>query len=324
MRVPKLSLHKATGHYFVHYAGKQHYLGTLRAEAERKYVDHLNEWREWIGSKQDHAKQNRAHRHIRIGEMIDRFAIAKRIERGVACEAYYLKHLKRLRDWFGDIAGEMFRPADFNEFKLGLIEARYSPRTVNHDLTATRVLFTWASAIELIPMVNFSGIKNLPVGPTNPKFIPQPNLSRLIRSSDTDVRPWLAVNYLALLRPSEVVKVVHQQGEWIEEGVFVLDRGKTDLRATIKRHCVFSPIALAWLQCCEPRWSRLDSYSPAARRAGVAPKTLQKSGARHLAEQGCRDDEIAALLSHSVRRIDATYWHPHWQRLRTVAALLTL
>lgn len=323
MRIPKFSLHKASGQWFIHYAGKTHYLGRDKRAAKRAYLEHLDRWREWTEARANHAVK-RTRRHITIDELIDAFAIAKRTERGHDCERYYLKHTKRLRYWFGDTVAEMFRPRDFNEFKLGLIEEGFAARTVNHDLTACKVLFAWASMLELIPMVNFAGIKNLPVGPTQPRFMPHDALVRAIRTAKAEVRPWLAVNYLALLRPSEVVKVVHKQGEWIEDGVFVLDRGKMDARATIKRHCVFSPVALSWLSCCEPRWSRLDSYSPAARKAGVQPKILQKSAARHLAEQGCRGDDIDALLSHSVRRITASYWHPVWQRLREVAAGLRL
>ena len=59
-------------------------------------------------------------------------------------------------------------------------------------------------------------------------------------------------------RPSEVVRIVHGDGEWVQEGVFRLRVSKTD-RARLPRHLIVSDLAAHWLGICRPHWSRLDS-----------------------------------------------------------------
>lgn len=322
MRVPTLRKHK-TGQFFVRWGGRDHYLGLDKRKAENAYLDQIDDWRRWVSEKRK--RREVVNQTVpTIAETVDEFLKAKRVEVGLACGEYYRRHLSRFLERFGELDADLVRPKHLNALKLWMIQQRFAPRTINHDLCSIRIMYNWASGLELIPPISLSGVKNVPVGPAVLDVPKRWQLIRYIKRADPKVAPWIAVNYLALLRPSEVVRVVHGEGKWVEPGVFRLDRGKMDRKVSLKRHCVFSDAALEWLERCEPHWSRQDSYSAAVRDCcPVGPKLVQKSAAQHLATVfGVDRDDLELLLGHVGPRLKVTYHHPAWQKLRQTAALL--
>lgn len=319
MRVPTLRKHK-TGQWFVRWGGRDRYLGTDKRLAENAYLDEIDDWRRWVAEK-------RKRREVinqtvpTIAEVVNEFLKAKRIEVGHACGEYYRRHLSRFLVRFGELDADLVRPKHLNALKLWMIQQRFKPRTINHDLCSIRILYNWASGLELVPPISLAGVRNVPVGAATLDLPRRWQMIRYIRRADAGVRPWMAVNYLALLRPSEVVRVVRQEGKWVEPGVFRLERGKMDKRVAFKRHCVFSESALEWLGRCEPLYSRQDSYSWAVRKCcPIGPKLIQKSAAQHLATAcGADRDDVELLLGHVGPRLKVTYHHPAWQRLRQTA-----
>lgn len=307
------------------YRGKRHYLGRERRSAESAYLEHLAEWKAWRDNREFlKPALPKASRTITVSQIIEEFVRAKRIERGYKCEDYYLYALRRFEAAFGGYAASLIRPVHIDRFKQALILKEFAHKTINHELTAIRVLFNWASAFERIPMVNLSAVKNLPLGPTQPKFLTHAEVKAALKQARPVLAAWLAVQYLTLMRPSEMVRVAHGEGEWVEDGVFVLHRGKTDERAPIKRHVCFSKAALKWHSKVKPQWANFVNYSRACEKIEIRPSTLRKSAARHLAERGAGRDEIEMLLGHTGPRIAVTYFHPPWQRLREVAAMLKI
>lgn len=303
----------------VTWGGKDYYLGHDEEEAQRAYVEHLAQWRDWRDGRVG-AKVRYGRSPLTVGQLIDKFLEHKELENGIENRRYYRKHLRRFLIRHHDAHARQIRPKHLADFKLDLIDRGYKPKTTNHDLIAVRGMLRWAASLEIIPPIELSGVKNLPVGPTLHRRIPAETVRAAIRDADERVRPWLAVNYLACLRPSEVVSVVHDRGTWLEEGVFVLDRGKMDHKVAIRRHCILSECAMGWLEQCEPRWSKLDSYSAAARRScPIRPKQLQKCAAQHLRDQGVPRDDVDTLLGHVHSRVSVTYFHEAWPRLREAA-----
>lgn len=326
MRPPTLRIHK-TGQYMVRYAGRDHYLGHDKRRADEQFLTHLDKWREWRESKAE--ARNIRHQFKRVPgvvELINMFVDAKKTERGDACAAYYKKHLRYFNQIYGKQDIDVIGPRHLNAVKIELLRQGYAPKTINHDLTAIRVMLNWASALELGPNINLKGVKNLPLGPVEHVAVSVKEVRAAIRSAPPDVKEWMAINYLALLRPSEVVRVVHKQGEWIQKGVFRLDRGKMDERASIKRHCIFSAEALKWLKKCKPRWDLAESYSKLVRDHWAhGPKVLQKSAAAHLVQSpGVEPADVELLLGHVTGRLPVTYYLPAFAKLRVKVARLSL
>ena len=326
MQPPKLRRHKG-GQYFVRWGGRDRYLGREKRKAEAAYWESLAQWRQWREHRQTQRAALSGGPTLRVAALVKEFLRAKMLERGESCERDYRKYLRRFAHWHGDYFVDQIRPRHLNLFKLDLIKLRYAPRTINHDLTAVRVMYRWAAKIELAPPIDLGAAGNLPVGPANPRTVSHEEACAAIRDAHTRVRPWLALNYLGLLRPSEVGKVIRVEGEWSEHGVFILDRGKMDRVASMRRHCVLSDEALDWLRAARPHWRTHHSYTAFVRKSGcpIQPKVFQRSAAEALVRvHGCAPDDVELLLGHTVPRIRATYYRQAWPRLRGLAGLLRL
>lgn len=335
MRVPKLRRHKS-GHYFVHWGGQDHYLGKNKADADQLYLDQLAEWREWwAGKLQDRGKPKRP--RYTIAEVASKFLEAKRSELGQQGEYNYRKQIKRFVKVYGDMPITWIEPKHLHKVKSDLLGQRLAPKTINHVLGGVRTMMRWAGLMDYCDQLDWSAVRNIPLGPIEVDHADRADVLAGIRRAPEYVRPYMAVQYLALLRPSEVLRVVNGEGRFVEHGIFRLDKGKMDRRVSMKRHAVLSDEALGWLAMAEPRrYTALAAYSSAVRgyrhsrgdhRQGPfppGPKILQKSAAQHLIMTDAREEDIEMLLGHYKARLKVTYYVRHWQRLREVAALLGL
>ncbi len=324
IRAPKLRKH-ATGQYFVRWGGKDHYLGRDHSDAHEKYLDQLNQWSQWR-SQRNARRLPPMQKAIYVAEIAKHFLRTKELEGGIDRRRYYDKHLSRFLRPFGDVRSELIRPVHIQHLKDELLNAGYAPKTINHDIGAVKSMLDWAAAMEYLQPVSFKAIKKLPLGPPPDKSLPFKTVKTMIKKAPNKVRPWLALNYLCLMRPSEVIRVVLKQGTWIEEGVYRI-KGKMDHRTTLPRHVCFSEEALGWLDKADPVWSRLDSYSQAVRKSCPhGPGRLRHSAATHLTklESPPPRADIDLLLGHVPPRVSVTYAHIAWQPLRAMAARLTL
>lgn len=325
MKPPALTKH-ATGQYFCKWGGKNHYLGTDRDKAETAYHESIRLWSEWRESR----RRSRPLAVMQSPLLVDlaaRFLDEKELERGWGTRQYYAKHLKRFLHAFGEFRADAIRPRHLAELKEQMFRYRKSAKTISHDMTAVRVLFNWAVALELVPVVSFKGIRNPPLGPPPDKSMSVKEIRKLMVKAGENLEPWLRLTYLALLRPSETVRIVNREGRFVEKGVFRLNRGKMDEITALPRHCVLSAEAFKWLERCKPVWSRLDSFSQAARDRlgkGNGPGRLRHSAASHLSKLGVDPASIELLLGHVPKRLAVTYYQPAWQHLRKIAARLTL
>lgn len=323
-RVPKLRKH-ATGHWFCHWGGRARYFGKDRSKAQGAYLESLEEWAKWRMSR-NASRLPPMSKAALVVDIAEKFLVAKQLEGNLDLRRYYTKHLKRFLHAFGPVRADVIRVRHLQGLKDDMLRAQYAPKTVNHDITAVKTMLAWAVDQEIIPSVSLRGAKCMPLGPPPNKALPIDVVGGMIVDASEDVRPWLAINYLALMRPSEVIRVVHDQGEWVEPGIFRLDRGKIDQKARSARHVVFSDEALGWLANCRPIWSRLDSYSSAVRRScgPGGPHPLRHSAATHLHQQGADRASIDQLLGHMPSRVSLTYVQILWPPLRQIAALLSL
>jgi integrase len=261
-----------------------------------------------------------------VVELTTMFLAAKELQGGMDLRRYYEKHLQRFSRAFGDIRADVIRAINLQSIKDDMIRAGYAEKTINHDVVAVKAMLNWAMGLEYIPAVHLKGVKTCPLGPPPDKSMPVKAVRKMVLGAPEPVRSWLAISYLCLMRPSEVVRCVQDEGEWVETGVFRLDRGKIDKKARLARHVVFSPEAMKWRRLCEPVWSRLDTYSAAVRRecGPGGPHALRHSAATHLAQLGVDRADIDLLLGHAPPRVSLTYAPIMWQPLRRTAARITL
>lgn len=313
------------GRWMTKWGGRKRYFGRDREAARRLFAASLAEWAAW----REHVARARTTRPCVESPLVEHiarsFIEAKERERGSQLQVYYTKHLGRFVRWHSQARADSIRVGDLEALKQDMLQ-QYAPKTINHDIIAVRALFTWAAEHELIPPVSLRGCRTLALGPPPDKSLTKTQVRTMLRRATPALEPWLVLNYLCAMRPSEVVRVAHGQGDWVEPGIFRLDRGKMDLATSLKRHVVFSDQATWWIERCRPLWSRLDSYSSATVRAcgPGGPGVLRHSAATHLAQAGVEAAQIALILGHVPSRVSAIYVRPAWQLLRRSAARLAL
>lgn len=307
--------------------GKRWRFGRDPDKAMERYIEMLKVWRQWQANRTA-ALAILPTERITVLSLVEQFIASKEAggdHEALLVGAYYRKHLKRFLHQYSTAHAGDIRVKDLQLLKEAMQKGGFANKTVNHDLTAVKGMLQFGMDMENIPPFNLRGCKNLPTGPVQHKALPVAEVRKIIHGAPIKVGAWLAVNYLTVARPSEVIRVVHQQGEWTETGIFQLDRGKTDLRARLKRHLVFSPAALRWLSKCEPVWSRLDSYSSAVRKCvGVGPGVLRHSAATHLLQAGAARADVDLLRGHYPSRVSLIYGQIPWQPLRKTSARLKL
>ena len=323
-RPPKLSLHKATGQYRVHWGGQDRYLGKDRAEAQKRYLGELAAWAEWRKSR-DQLRLPPLRQPLLVAELVVRFLDSKERERGRGCRQRYERHLRRFNAMWGDLQADMIRAAQVQAFKEDLIGGRLlAPKTINHELTTISTLFHWAVDFEHIPPVNLRPVKLLRLPEPQPKALSWLEVYSMVYQAPERIGRWLGLQYLAFMRPSEVVKLVWQQGRWEGEGIYRLDglvKGTT-------RRIVLSEEALGWLRACDPCWARPDGYSLAVRRAcgPGGPHPLRHSAATHLLQQVGEGSRglVDCLLGHTAPRVSRMYAPHNYPALRELAGRLSL
>lgn len=328
---PSFRQHK-TGVWFTKWGGQNKYFSLDREESRVRYLRSIAEWAEWRQARNLTRFPPMKKTHLVAG-LVSKFLDLKELEGGKSRRSFYANHLRRFDHAYGPARGDRIRASDLQALKEDMTKGGYGPKTINHDLSAIKSLFLWASGMELIPAVNLRFAKGVSLPPTHNKAMAIREVETFLNSSPRHIRPWLAVSYFAMLRPSEIVRVVNRQGEWEQPYLFRLHKGKVDSRSQEFRRIVFSPNALKWLAKCEPRWTRQDSYYRAVERSFVddgkaawpgGPHPLRHSAATHLSQKGASRSDIDLLLGHLPPRVSRTYVQIAWQSLRRTVARLTL
>lgn len=335
-------LRHARGQFFVRLHGKAHYLGTDEATARVRY-ERLIEicWNPY------HAKASGLRVRELAQQLYDHYDQTRRTTvGGGAPSRYWRQHLRRFVLMLGEYQVVELAVTDQRRGSFlppvvqltaavmrDLQEQGLSPKTIRHDLIAIRRLFAFAASHGLCPKVDFDSITGPRQERTVPKVMSQAAIQKLIdrvHAVAPVLTPWLALNYLACLRPSEVVSLVHawhgsdlasgryasvfdpRTGRKVDDVVFELDQHKTSHKTLSPRLIVLTPPAVSCLEHAEPRWSQLNGYCQAIRRNGLntgwpGPKALQKSAASHLRAAGVRAEDVQKALGHALPGVYESY-----------------
>jgi site-specific recombinase XerD len=348
-RTPKIRTHKR-GYYFVRWGGKDHYLGSDLAAAEQLFFDPesdhpgaLHRWMSWQSTKSQ-ARQRRAQGpSLTVAELFEMFLEHYALDGRDDTVVYYRKQLTRFLSVFGAMRTDELDIAALHAFLADLKRLNLAPRTVRHDINAVKTMLRFGANRELAPVLNLDAVRAPRVQAPTPTRLPFAEVCRWMRAAHdagkANLAAHIALNYLCLARPSEVLRLVSGEGEFqpvrvvrggavtIEpRGIFVLERWKTEHRTSYPRHLVLTDTALSWLEHASPEWSRLDSYSPAVRRVcgPGGPKLLQKAAAWHLQLQGVDQADVDLLLGHEPSGAWRHYVRREWSALRERAARISI
>lgn len=232
-QTPQLRQH-SRGQWIAKWGGKTHYFGTDLADAERVFFDPQSEhpgalcrWMAWRAARGESvARRAPRARSLSVAELAERMFDAYVAEGRTETAKWFAKHLARWLNVHGDArvldltstdpSRGVFAPPVVplvNAYlaDLGQLDPPLSPRTLKHDVTSIKRLFNFGADQGLCPAVQWRGVRRVKVPRSAPEDLPPDGVRELIgKANKTDRRlePWLLLNYYALLRPSEVVRVV--------------------------------------------------------------------------------------------------------------------
>lgn len=362
---PKLTKH-ATGQHRARWGGRDYYFPPDAAEARRLFLDpdsdhpgSLARWSEWR-SHRDADRPLRSTSTMTVAELAKLFLTSYFNAERLDTEAYFRRHLRRFLQRFGRYRVSDITPPGIAAFVADLKTLKLGGKTIRHDVTAVKRMFAWASmpTRALCPALNLKGLEL----PRVRRGVPEPmevrEIKRAIaraRAVYPELEPWLRLNYLAGLRPSEVCRLAYGQGtvadippeqlgkrrlKAIKEGQALLREHKMDRNSEHARIIPLSAEALSALRELKPlpveRRRRslrpprvqdwLNRYGVLCRRAGVAgiAHRLRDSAATHLLALGVAQADVDQVLGHAPTTQLANYGRTGPRLLRQIVARLTL
>ena len=345
-KVPTLRRH-VTGVYFCQFAGTRRYFSIDLEESRKAYREALREWTIW----QDERATTKKHalHQPRVVDIVRAYLDSRRTDTSPEQHLWARYHLGRFTRTWAALAADDFNARLLQAFKSDLVDMtstrgkKLAPKTVNHDIRAVKALFRWASDMGYCREVNLRAVKTVPMPQLARKAITPAHVERIIQTALGELRavhpktgkalepnpaiaPWLALNYLAALRPSEVVRLVHGDGVWIGKGLFQPRVSKTYRDGRHPRVYIITDEAKMWLQHARPIWNCMKNYGAAARRAvgpGL-PHPLRHSAATHLVASGVPRAEVEIVLGHYPRAVSQTYIPVELEPLRASLSRLSL
>jgi integrase len=320
-RPPGLRQH-TTGVWFCHWDGRNHYFTKDRSQSEALYAESLRGWAEWRARRphSDHGG-----RSVSVEGLALKFLEYKEATGGKRRRGYYWNHLQRFVAVFGNVRADLVRARDLQALKVDMVRGGYHPKTVSHDLGCVKSLFRWGVGMEMIGPVSLDFVRADPLPPPQPRVLEPEDVALMVGKVPPELAGWLAVSYLTMARPSEMVLIAGGRGRWETECVFACV-SKSSSRSGELRRIVFSEEALGWLWQVEPRWQTESGYYQAvsAVLGPGGPHPLRHSGATHLRRAGVAAPDIDLLLGHLPSRVTRSYVQIAWPSLQSSVSPLTL
>lgn len=377
--------------WYVRWGGKDHYLASTEQAAHEAFYGSESThpaskaaWASWAaqrrstarstpsGGPQTTAHRNPASRHpltvVRASALLHEHYITH--DRPQAA-AYFVKHLRRFVHAHAfalvvDLTTARPKRGVYNPPIVPLLQAyvddiststdpKLSPKTINHDITAVQRLFNFLAERGLCPSIDWRGLKKLRAPRPPVRVHTETELASVfeaVEKAEPRLLPYMALCYLACLRPSEAVRVLLRQGRFepiisddglgtlvSERGLFILDVHKNSWRQSgdaYGRTVVLTDEALEWLDRAKPHlprshpqsvpWRRLDTFSSACIAAGLkeGPRKLRKTAASDLRRRGTALEDVRTLLGHVPTGEWRSYAQIPWNTLRTALARISL
>jgi len=248
---------------------------------------------------------------------------------------YHRKNLRRFSVQFGSLPLDAVSGSLVQQFRLEQA-AKYAPKTVNHSLTSLKRLLTYAKDFRWVENFDFE-VKAIKLIPLEPPMVRALSLDDAIeyifsvskverahpRSDRYKRRVMLAMllHFHLGCRPSELVRLLNNEGEWLEPWAFRLNLSKTSRRTRQYRYLVLSRESRLIYRlihrpsaCHQQRgrspfvWETYEAYGKAVSRlTGRPPHVLRHSAATLLVQDGVSRTDVDEYLGHSISRTSLTY-----------------
>lgn len=372
-RRPTLRQH-VRGSYFTEWNGRRHWLGTTKSEAEKLFLSpahpgSLIAWQRWAETVTDRRKAARA--RTTIAEVAAAMLAEFDADGRGSAERYFRLHLRRFLNVMGrlyaDELDEVGIAAFVSDLKTIRVRDRSNPKrttpikpkTVGHDITAIKRLCAWASSPsrKMMPALALHDLRRPRVPRSRPEPIEPDEIRSMIKAAESitpELGAMLRLNYLGVLRPSEVVRLSLGAGRVVTvprslhfppvaRGMIELDEHKTSAFGvgSEPRYILLSDEARMHFDSLRPlpvtrRRARAadpsdiqyhqNRYAKACRDAGVPglPHKLRDSAATHLRQLGESHETVDLLLGHRTSGTLHCYAAEALHLLRQSAARLTL
>lgn len=333
-RTPTLQVH-ARGQYFTKWGGRFFYFGTDEKIAAQRYAQCLQDWSAWKTEAKAH--KVRVSSRLTFAELVDLFYDARLPDVSDDMRVYYEHHLRRAIQSFGRLPAATITGKYLQSYLTGLraivsdrTKKKLGPKTIRHDITAIKAVLNWAMDMEHIPEVRLSAVKP-------PRQLPKIKKARTIEfikgligkcrsAKEEQLECWIAVNYLAGCRPSELPRLASRSGEFLyqgKDGAVYAIVGKMTWKTGEMRHVYLSSEAMIYFNALKPVWKEWRDYSKAVSAicaGGAHP--LRHSAYTHLRAAGVAEEEIALFVGHG-RGVVARSYDPTASvlPLRTAARL---
>lgn len=357
-RRPNLRLH-ASGLWTVRWAGRDYYFSRDEKASQRAFLDpkgqHPGALVHWLSWREHRSIARPITTPRRVAELVKEFLAAYFMDGRPETEKYYRHHLRRFTAVFGKFHVEQITPQAIDAFKRDLVTLHtLGPRTIRHDLNAIKTLWRWGYTAGMCQPLMLDTIKPPRVPRSHPEDLPHDQIKLMLANLPRAYRflePHLAINYLCLLRPSEVMRIALGQGRIadippqhgqpaIRRGLIILPEHKTAITTDADRLVLLSVEASKWLPHIKPfpvATRRKDPnsltirehqnrYAKLCRDAGVPglPHKLRDSAASHLRALGEPAEAVDLLLGHEPTGVLRSYGRPALAILHRSASRLTL
>lgn len=297
-RIPKLTIHKASGQYRVRIAGKDHYLGTDQRAARKRYnaviAAHL-------ASKPIVARDPHS---ITLAELADHYK-ADRIRAGTWSPVYkaVMTKLSKSKHWL--LPATMFGPQAMQEV-IDANRDNYSAHTLRTTLGITRHMFRRGVAMGLIPpealtMLHSASARELRI-PT-PSAEPRPISDEVVnatiahceRESDRDM---IRLQRLTGMRSGELVRM-----RWAEidtsEAVWVYKPSKHKGASRGKKRSIYlGPKAqriLMKYRDCDPMWMGPRRPRSVSSYGKMVEAVCERAGLEHWTPHQLRHSRLSEV-----------------------------
>lgn len=306
VRPPSLRKHK-TGQYLIEWGGRVHYLGSNPAKAQVRYAHQLAAWAAWVSGVPAAAAAvlealppPKRTRRPSVEKDVRAFLAASSQDLTPDGLRFYAKNLKRLTEF---VDGRSLGQIDWLEFRSRLRE-KYGAKTVNHTLGTAKKLLRWAKLP--IPAEGFEAV-SVPMPPI--KAVDAEGVRAFIEGAkSSQLKASLRLAFVLGARPSELVRLLRGEGQWLEGGsVLALNVHKTDRWQ--RRYLVLGLSAQRLLKSLNGKaWAHGESWGLMVQRgAGRGPGFLRSSAATAALKLGYDRSFVDEWLGHSVSKISLAY-----------------
>lgn len=368
-RIPTLREH-ATGVWIASWGGKTWYFTKDKRASMRAFTDpesdhpgSLARWQAWRAAKIENKSRTDATRSLRVYEVVAGFLNHYAAEHRRDDEQYYKSALRRFVLGLGQFYAYEITEQALDAYRISLLnpKLKLAPGTIAHALRAVKTLWKWGSspARRLCPPLQLDCLKPPRVRRSDPEPMAIPEIKVAIDQVSAEhpwLRAWLSLNYLAALRPSEVVRLAYGQGvlqsimpddahpEEIPDGVIELREHKMANRTAHSRFIPLSEAALRWYRVLTPiprqrrRASRhgpegsihvrslQNRYAELCRASGQPslPHRLRDSAATHLRSRRVSGEDVDLILGHEPSSELPRYGRASIRLLRELVSRISL